>query len=205
MRKKTFVISIPMLPADNLKVLNYKNGNDESVCCRTRFPGIALLRDNMFGEVEISIITVRTADAAGRTEYCYELFKKELQELSIETGIELRISREIVIPHNETEAKEKLLLRELFECFPRHANVYMDVTYGSKLTAMEMFSSLCYAEVAEGCSIKSVVYGKYAHDGSDSGELFDVTGLYHTMRFMETASHMGKDAFKDLVRQIVED
>lgn len=32
----------------------------------THFPGIALLEDNIYGQVEISIVTVRTDDGAVR-------------------------------------------------------------------------------------------------------------------------------------------
>lgn len=204
MRTKIFVISIPMLPIENLKMLEYNGPDADSVPYKTRFPGIAMLKDNIFGQVYIKIITVRTSDDNGRTEECYQLFKEELATLAAATGIELRITKEIIVPHKEDKAKENELLRNLFESYSKNAYVYMDITFGTKLTAVEMFSSLCYAEIAENCSIRSVVYGKYTFDNSEKGELFDASELYHTIRFMENAAHMNNKCFKDLMKQMVE-
>ena len=204
MRKKTFVISIPMLPAENLKLLEYQNHIPNAESCKTRFPGIALIKENMFGRVENKIITVRTEDDNGRTETCYALFKEELAALAAQTGVALSIDKEIQISHSETDEKGKGLLRELFQSYPEKSHVYMDLTYGTKLTAIEMFMSLCYAEIAKKCNIKSVIYGKYSFDNSEHGELFDVTELYHTMRFMETASQMNAECFQNFMMDIVE-
>ena len=167
------------------------------------FPGIALLKENISKSTENRIITVRTEDNSGRTADCYGLFIRELNELSIQTGIELAPTKEITVPYSEDRAKEKSFLKELFHAYPEKNHIYMDITYGTKLTAIEMFSSLCYAETALNCNIKSVVYGKYPFDGGNSGELFDVSELYHTVRFMETAAHMNKNCFLDLIEQLL--
>ena len=79
----------------------------------------------------------------------------------------------------------------------------MNLTYGTKLIAIELFSSLCFAEARYSCSIKTAVYGKYAFDGSDTGELYDVTRLYHMLRFLETSIQMDKASFADLVDQML--
>ena len=79
----------------------------------------------------------------------------------------------------------------------------MDLTYGSKLTAIEMFASLFYTEIAADCSIKKVIYGKYSFDGSEYGELFDATELYHKIRFFETAQFMDKECFINLVEEMI--
>ena len=79
----------------------------------------------------------------------------------------------------------------------------MDLTFGTKLTSIEMFSSLYYAEIVEKCNIKSVVYGQYTSNGSSEGELYDVTRLYHTVRFLDAAAQMDRKCFENLIQQMM--
>ena len=204
MKKKIFIISIPMLPQENLKLLRYDSG-DGTYSAQTRFPGIALLEKYATGNVPVKIVTVRTDDENGYTSACYRFFLEELDGLAERTAMALTVDTQITVPHNENEEKERLLLKELFACFEKGGHVYMDLTYGTKLTAIEMFSSLCYAEIVEKCSIKSVVYGKYAFNGAKEGELFDATRLYHTVRLMDAAAQMDRKCFADLIRQLLGD
>ena len=204
MRKITFVISIPMLPPDTLKLLKYADPVNGDIICESRFPGIAMIKNNIHAKADVNIVTVRTIDDNSRSEECYRLFKEELSALSDDISIKLDINTEISVPHNEDISKEKQLLKSLFNSFPENSDVFMDVTYGTKMTAIEMFSSLCYAEIAKKCSIKSIIYGKYSFNGSDTGQLYDVINLYNLMRLIETSSHMDKNSFKDLVLQIID-
>ena len=203
MKKKIFVISIPMLPADNLKALQYRYP-DGSLSMETHFPGIALLEKYAPGKAPVKIVTVRTSDDQQRTEPCYQLFHKELGDLSAGLDLALEIGAEIVVPHTENEEKSRRHLRGLLDAYEKDAYIYMDLTYGTKLTAIELFASLCFAEICRGCSIRNAVYGKYAFDNSKAGELYDVTRLYHMLRFLETSSHMDKTSFADLVNQMLE-
>ena len=202
MKKKIFVLSIPMLPAENLKELQYRY-SDGRLSVNTRFPGIALLEKYAPGKAPVKIVTVRTDDDNHRTEDCYRLFLEELDRLSGKLGTRFEIETEIVVPHTEDEEKSRHFLRELLDAYENSAYVYMDVTYGTKLTSIELFSSLFFAEICKHCSIKTAAYGKYAFDGSDIGELYDVTRLYHTLRFLETSAQMDKASFADLVDQML--
>ena len=203
MKKKIFVISIPMQPADGLKELQYRCP-DGGLSAKTRFPGIALLEKYAPGKAPVKIVTVRTADDNQRTQDCYSLFCEELSRLSDRLDIPLQVEADIFVPHTESEEKSRGLLRDLLNAYEKSAYVYMDLTYGTKLTAIELFSSLFFAETCHNCSIKTAAYGKYAFDGSESGELFDVTSLYHMLRFLETSAQMDKASFADLVAQMLE-
>ena len=192
-----------MLPANDLSLIRYKK-SDGSFSEKTRFPGIAMLEQYSPGKAPVKIITVRADDVNGYTEECYRLFKGELKDLSQRMGIDFLIDHEVIVPNRETEAKEKYLLAELYASYEKNGYVYLDLTYGTKMTAIELFASLCYAEIARNCSIKAVLYGNYAFDGSEEGELYDVTRLYHTVRFLETASQMDRKSFENLVESMFE-
>lgn len=201
MKKNTVVISIPMQPADKLIPIEYKIADGNIVSSKTRFPGIAMLENFVNLNKETKIVTVRTNDENNRTEICYNYFKEELADFSKKNGKNFEIFQEIVVPYSEDKAKEKYILKSLFDCFTERSNVFLDLTYGTKLTSVEMFSSLFYAEIAKECSIKKIVYGKFSFDEKEEGELFDATGLYHKVRFLETAQFMEKEAFKQLVSE----
>ena len=200
MKQKIFIISIPMQPEENLKLLRYRY-RDGALSSPTRFPGVALLEKYAVGKAPVKVVTVRTDDDNGYTERCYGLFHEELCQLAERFGVRLKIDAEIIVPHEESVEKECVLLKELFACFDRGSEIYMDLTYGTKLTAIELFSSLYYAEIVEKCGVQAVVYGKYAFNGSTEGELFDATRLYHTVRFLDAAAHMDRNSFVDLIGQ----
>ena len=191
-----------MLPSENLKSIRYMLPDDKYTS-ETRFAGIAMLESFVDLNKKTKIITVRTDDDNKRTEECYALFKEELARLSICKETDLCVTEEIVVPHNEEGEKENLILRKLFESFSEKSDVFLDLTFGTKLTSVEMFSSLFYAEIAKNCSIKKVVYGKFPFGDNNVGELFDATNLYRKIRLLETARFMEKNAFDDLVEKML--
>ena len=192
-----------MLPAENLKLLQYRYP-DGTLSGKTRFPGIALLEKYAQGKEFVKVVTVRTADGNQRTKACYRLFQDELDGLSAKLDRVLKTEAEIVVPYREDEEKSRCLLRDLLNVYEKDSYVYMDLTYGTKLTAIELFSSLCFAEICHNSRIKTAAYGKYTFDGSGFGDLYDVTRLYHMLRFLETSAQMEKASFADLVTQMLE-
>ena len=204
MRKKIFIISIPMLPMQNLKKLRYRL-SDGSFSSETAFPGIAMLEQFSSNDDSVKVVTVRTDDENGRTQQCYDLFKNELSELLSNSKREITVEKEIVVAGEESQSKEKGFLRNIFSCYETHSDVYMDLTFGTKLTSVEMFSSLHYAEIIKNCTVKAVIYGKYSFDDSEIGELYDAASLYHTIRLLDTAIQMKGIYFDDLLNQIIDD
>lgn len=202
MKKKICIVTVPMLPPADLRPIRYQT-RDGDLSSPTRFPGIALLEKHAAGKSPVKLVTVRTDDDNGRTEACYRFFHEELEQLRQRLRPDLAVDTEIVVPHNETGEKERRLLKDLFSCFDRGSYIYMDLTYGTKLTAVELFASLHYAEIVADCSVRSVVYGKYAFSDTGTGELFDATRLYHTVRFLDTAAQMDRASFADLLGQML--
>lgn len=180
MSKKEFYATIPMLPKENLKKLKYRKEDiGEIYSCYTHFPAIAMIESNATGNDDISITVIMTDDANHNSEGNLELFKEELQALSEEMGVPMKVDNVIVVPHNESKSKHINLFKTLCKSYEEAGDIYFDVTYGTKCTSIALFSSLTYAEKVCSCGIASVIYGNYAFDGSDTGNLFEIKSLYN--------------------------
>ena len=205
MRKKIFFITVPMLPESELKTLKYvyENGSGD-FSSPTRFPGMAMLEKHFPENEPVKIVTARTDTKNGFSDNNYFLFKNELASLSEKNGRKLTVQSELIIPDAEDSRKQKTFLRELCDQFDEKCDIYMDLTYGTKVTSIGMFSSLVYAEKIQKCLIKEIVYGKYGHDGADEGVLYDISPLYNISMLINAAALMPKKNMKYLLDTIAE-
>lgn len=204
MRKKIFIITIPMLPAESLKSVQYmKDDSNEIIPIFTKFPGIAMIKENISRNERVKIVTVRTNDDNSYTKGNYELFKNELSDLSAESGLAANIDCEIIIPHDEGLDKQQRFLKHICDCYENKADIYMDITYGTKATSIGMFSSLVYAEKAEECSIKKIVYGKFNYS-SENGSLYNIKSLYDIAMLINSSAYMPKKNIKLLLDTLID-
>ena len=206
-RKKVFYITIPMQNPEFLKELRYRKEDTGEIYSRpTRFPGIAMLEWNIFGNEEIKIVTIRSQDKNGYTDNVnYPKFKEELASLGEYLGRELVIDEEIVLPLSENKDKQTSFMREICHSFDPKTYIYMDLTYGTKVTPIGLFSSLVYAEKVDECNIKSVVYGNYAFDGTDTGNYFDVKHLYDMAQLINACYLMPKENLRSMIDELWEE
>lgn len=203
LRKKIFFITIPMLPSQNLKAIQYRK-EDKGVLMSipTKFPGIVLLDWSVLGDEDVKIVTVRTDDKNGFTPANYELFKQELNALAEIHERKFEISGEIILPHSETKEKQILLAKEICSHFEEDCDIYMDITYGTKVTPIGMFSSLAYAEKILNCDIKSVTYGNYPFDGSNVGDIYDVRCLYELTGLIGACDILPKQDIEEMLKSL---
>lgn len=200
MKKRIIFATIPMLPQENLKKINYRKENTgEFFYEPSRFPSIPMIEDALIGSNDIKIIAVKTDDDNGRADIAYKFFLEELEELSERTGRELKVEKVIHIPHDETTEKQLSLLKEICKCYEKNADIYMDITFGTKVTPIGMFSSLVFAEKVKGCSIKNITYGKFAHNDSNVGNLYNVKFLYDISSIINAADYMPQEKIESLV------
>lgn len=204
MRKKIFIITLPSMPESNLYRLKYKSEEGDFVSPSLTFPGLAMFLQNYKQDDIIKIVTVQTETGNDNQTACRKRFDAEFSDACGSIGRNFHIDREILIPFEENHEKQKLLLRGLDDIFEDSCDIYMDITYGSKLTSVAMFSSLVCAEIAYSDKIKSVCYGKYAFDGTDEGVLFDSEPLYDTVRLMEIGKMMSKKQAQNFIRDMLE-
>lgn len=203
MSKKLFIITIPMLPSESLKRIPYrKEDRGEIFTDPSRFPGIVMLETCILGNEDVKIVTIRTDDDNGRTEPNYKLFKEELSELSKKLERELKIDEEIVVSHSENRDKQLSLFKQLCALYEDGDEVYMDITYGTKVTSSCLFSTLTYAEKIAHCDVNGVFYGKYSHGDENLGDLYDVSCLYELAMLANAGDFLSKDKFDSLVNKL---
>ncbi len=192
MTKKQFFITISMNKPEFLKKVSYvPEFNKNFTPTPVTFPGLAMLEMNLKPDDDYEIITIMTDDVNGRTIINYETFKNELAELSEKLGRELSVTKEIHIPHEESKEKHIKFFRNVCDAFEPFSEVYMDVTYGSKISSISEFASLVYAEKTTRCKIRDVIYGQYNHNDGEEGYLFSVRCVYELKELIQSASMLG--------------
>lgn len=202
MKKKLFFVTIPMLDFDKLKLIRYRKEDKGLIFSEpSRFPAIPFLEWSIFGNEDIKIVTIRTDDDKGSTARNYQAFKDELGELSKRLERELTIDAEIILPHEENREKQMHLLKELCSQYEEGTDVYMELTYGTKVTPIGMFSSLTYAEIVKHCNIKSITYGKYPFMG-EVGDLYDVLCLYQMTGVINAAEFLPDDTIDSILNDM---
>lgn len=192
MAKKQFFATISMLLPQQLKELDYKaEFRKDYSFMPTSSPAIAMIEMYLEPGDEYEIITVRTDDDNDRTKLNYDEFKADLVKLGEKKGMDISITKEIIIPHNESREKHIGFFKELCDSYQPLSDVYMDVTFGSKVTSISLFASLVYAENAMRCNIGDIIYGKFAYGNGNGGELFSIRCLYELKELIHSASLMG--------------
>lgn len=197
------IATISMLEKEKLVKLNYRKGNDgEFFFEPCSFPSIPMIEDGLLGAGDVKIIVIKTDDDNERADFNFKTFCEELEELSNRVGRKLEIDKIIRIPHEETREKQMQFYKELCLSYEEDCEIYMDITYGTKVTPIAMFSSLVYAEKVKNCKIENITYGKYAHNGGDIGNLYDVKSLYEIASIINTADYMSPDKIEVLVNSL---
>ena len=180
MSKKIIFATIALQRKDQLKKLAYHRENTQQCYpIASAFPAIPVMEESLCDGDDVTIIPIITEDTFGNSRNNLEVFQEELAEMNQRHGWQLQLSDPIIIPHEETKPKQVQLFREFCNRYEENAEIYMDVTYGTKVTAIGVFSTLVYAERVKNCNIRSIIYGKFLHDAENTGEIYDIRPLYN--------------------------
>lgn len=194
MNNKDFFVTIPMLPPEKLIKLTYKKeGKDNIISRPASFPSLAMIEWNAKKGDNNRIIAVVTDDVNGNSAVNLKKFEEELSELSSDTGIDFKIEEVIYVSQDESKKKQNNLFKNLCSKFKNEHDIYMDLTYGTKVTSIGLFSALTYADKICNCDIKSIVYGNYRFDNSGSGDIYDIRSLYDFSMFIHSAEFLEKE------------
>lgn len=187
---KQFFITISMLTKEHLKKIEYSwDEHPETEKMFSCFPSIPMIKNNLSKGDEFEIIAIKTKDDGGRSEHNFEVFKSELKTLSDELGMNIEISKVIELPHEETRHKHIQFFNQLCKSYKPKAELYVDVTYGTKISSITQFATLIYAEKKNDCVISQVVYGKFAHiEGNNVGTIYDIASLYELNMMINNCS-----------------
>ncbi len=201
MTQKQFIITIPMLPEESLKELEYKSADTPDLpVVRSRFPGIALLEWNLAkSDNDVKITLVMTDDDNHRSQKNLEIFLQELEKLAERRGIALCVDSIVTLPHNETADKQLESFRKLTDMYQEGADVFCDITFGTKVTPICIFASLAYAEKLRDAVVKSIIYGKYAHDDGQLGTIYDIRCVYELNMTVNAMTGMDEQEVEELI------
>lgn len=200
--KKIFFVSISMLPTDKLTPLYYSFEGEKDTDYKTCYPSIVQMERNIKQGDEVKIVAVMTDDDNERTADNFSVFEKELASLSERIGITLAVSERVLVPHSETKQKLIYLLKNLCAAFEEDSEIYMDVTYGTKVTSIELFTSLVFGAKVKNADIRSVIYGKFNHgEKVEQGTIYDIRCLYDIANLIYAADHLPEDKIENLLNQ----
>ena len=203
MNKQQFIATIPILDEKTLKKAAYIYADyPERSAVESYFPAIPMIRHNIDPTAEISVIVIFTQ--AGNYKHNLELFYKELRAVSDEFNVDLTSNVvEIPVPYEETKKKHTEFFVNIGNALADDADLFMDLTYGSKVSPITEFASLVYAEQAKKCRIKEVVYGKVM--GSETPTIYDIKELYRMSQLINTMSFLPNADLEKLLNSFNED
>lgn len=192
MAKKQFFITISLSPKDKLNATIYEPEFRKGfIPMKTTAPGMTLIEMFLEPGDDYEIVAIMTDDVEGKSAANFETFKKELEKLSEKKKMDIRVTKEIHVSFEESKKKHIEFFRNICDSFEPLSEIYMDVTYGTKITSISQFSSLVYAEKVLRCSIREVVYGLFDTKNSKIGknnQLFSVRCVYELKELIQSAS-----------------
>ncbi len=205
MKKQQFIISVPVQSANNLKLVEYEytgfpERNKIMSNNRSRFPGVPMLLHNYDPDSDAEILFIRTINPENENDANnnFEVLQNEIASIPNNPDIDetlrekfrgntlLSNAKEIKLLYEETLEKQIQLIKDICALFKEDADLYMDITFGSKVTPIQSVVSLVYAENAKHMTIKELVYGLCA--GVSVPKIFNVKDLYRIGQSLNVAA-----------------
>lgn len=203
MEKQQFFITVPILDHNGLYTVNYEYvgfpernvGTDNE----SHFPGVPMLVHNYDPRKNAEVVFIRTVNTANNNpELNFNTLKNEIAAITDNQKISEKLrakfkgntlienAKEILVDYDESYTRHLKFLRDLCTVYQEDAEIYMDITYGSKVTPLVSVSSLVYAENAKNCSLRELIYGMAAQ--SKKKKIFDVKAMYRMSQALNLGS-----------------
>ena len=188
---KVVIITVPMRPPHEVNsVLFPVDGNkaieyDKAVFC----PVNSVLAKTMKKGEEIKIIYIMTVGGNSQCELNKKTFMEELEGINSEIGAVLSYDTMEIefLPVKKTYNK---LITDLAEKIPDNAEIFADITFGSKPDILSLFCALRFVEEFREALVQFIVYGKVEFNNEtrkiENPMLFDITSLYYLFKLMGT-------------------
>lgn len=200
MSLKQFFVTISMLPVEKLKKLTYRDDETGISFNRaTSSPSVPLIVWNSEKGDTIEVIPVYVDDGTGASVRNLELFKNELAEAM--QGIEYTVQDAIEIPFVETKQKQIDAFFAISSRIKSGADVFADITYGTKAMPVVMFSVMSYADNICRCHVKKVTYGKFNfyENEKNGGTIYDVRSLFEINATVLTLKYISREGADNLL------
>ncbi|GHT92652.1 hypothetical protein FACS1894140_4990 [Spirochaetia bacterium] len=125
------------------------------------FPVSGVLARTLQKGEKVKIVLFATENAAGDYTKYIDAFKEELKAINTRIGADIEYAdKPIVMPFDGNRKTFDQTLRALIAEVKEDTQIIADITYGSKIQPILLFSALNFAEKYFNADIKTIIYGK---------------------------------------------
>ena len=187
---KAVIVTVPMkqphklnpvlYPVDGNKALEY----EEPVRC----PINAILARTMKKGEDIKVIYIMTPGENSQCEQNKKTFMEELGGINLKIGAVLNYDT-VEMEFLPTKKTYNKLITDLADKIPDDAEIFSDITFGSKPEILSLFCAFRFVEEFRDVLVQFIVYGKAEFNKDDEIEnpiLYDITSLYYLFKLMGT-------------------
>jgi cobalamin biosynthesis Co2+ chelatase CbiK len=132
-----------------------------------------------------------------------EIFIREFERINAEKGL-LPSYADVEIPFQAVKQTYNKLITDLAEKVPENAEIYADMTFGSKPEVLSLFCALIFVENFRNAVIQYIVYGKAEFNKKtralENPVIFDLTSLYYLFKVLGTMQSPDAGAALDLLK-----
>lgn len=201
---KKFICSIPLQPDKNLYSNQYEIVGNPNIKCnkKSRFPIMTLI-DSYAEAEEIRVVAIYTDYEMCKSNL--QLFKEEFaalqftKQFSCPNGVEL-----VQIPHDEQVSNHIATFQKLINYVDDNDELYVCITYGSKLTPIVEIMAIQYAyRIKQNATIGCIVYGQFDHS-TKKARIYDVTELIQLDEIIRGLAQDGVTNPKEVLDQIIQ-
>lgn len=198
---KQFVCSIAIRP-DLTKVDYFYPDDPAKTIVHSCFPAISMIA-NADIEHDDKLIVTPVVTTSGTSEANLKAFLAELTALEERYNVRFTVEEPIRVELKETTAKHIAFFKDVSRSYKKGAELYIDLTFGSKVQAISIFQSLCVAE-SNGCHVKEVLYGSYIKSEADAGKgsIYSLRSLYEITQLLNTYSMLPDTDLKKLLDSV---
>ena len=205
---KVVVITVPMRQPHTVAAMIYPVDGNKAIEYGkpVRSPINGILAKTMKKGEEVKVIYIMTTGENSSCDQNKEIFIEELEGINVEIGAVLSYDT-VEMEFLATKRTYNKLITDLAEKIPDDAELYADITYGSKPEILSLFCALRFVEEFRDAVVQYFVYGKVEYnkktDRKENPMIFDITSLYYLFKLIGsmgttdagTASKMLKDFF----------
>ena len=202
---KVVIVTVPMRPPHKVKSVQFPvAGNKALEYDKAVFsPVNSVLAKNMKKGEEVKLIYIMTVGGNSQCELNKRTFMEELEGINSEIGAVLS-SETIEIEFLPVKKTYNKLITDLAEKIPDNAEIFADITFGSKPDILSLFCALRFVEEFREALVQFIVYGRVEfHNETEEIEhpmLFDVTSLYYLFKLMGTMGAADADKASEILK-----
>jgi len=188
---KIVIITAPMKNPGSIKPVQYPADGNKSIEYEgeVRCPINGILAKTLKKGDEVKIIYIMETSENSNCEQNKTTFFNELKDITKDIGIDISAPDKVNIPFKPTKETYNTLITELTEKIKDNAELYIDITYGSKPEILSLLCALRFVEEFRNAIVQYIVYGKaeFNNEGTiENPKLYDITSLYYLFKLMGT-------------------